>query len=130
MSENTILEINEISTLIPTSIPISSIKEETYTAPAPVPVPISTPKPTPISITSIKEETYTKPAPKRRVRPSKPIETNKKEDSSKTSNDMKNNDMQKLKMDKYILEEYHDIVRNKNVSLNYNFKKTLTLKYF
>ena len=125
MSENTILEINEIPTLTPTPIPITSIKKETYVAPTPAPVP--TPAPTPIAV---KEETYTKPAPKRRVRPSRLQETNKKDDVSKTPNDTVNNNIQTLKLDKYILENDDDIVPDKKVPLNYNLKRTLGLRFF
>lgn len=130
MSENKILEINEIPTLTPTPIPITSIKKETYIAPVPTPTPTPTPAPTPIPITSIKEETYTKPVPKRRVRPSRLQETNKKDDSSKTPNDTVNNNIQTLKLDKYILENDDDIVPDKKVPLNYNLKTTLGLRFF
>ena len=125
MSENTILEINEIPSLTPTPIPVTSIKKETYKTPEPAPTPV--PKPAPVPI---KEETPSKPVPKRRIRPNRINETNKKEDESKILNDTVANNIQKLKIDKYLLQEDDDIVHDKKVPLNYNVKKTLSLKFF
>lgn len=128
MSENTILEINEIPTLTPTPIPITSIIKETYKTPEPVPTPTPVPKPAPVPI---KEETPPKPVPKRRIRSNRINETNKKEDESKILNDTVANNIQKLKMDKYLLQEDDDdIVHDKKVPLNYNVKNTLSLKFF
>ena len=132
MSENTILEINEIPSLTPTPIPVTSIKKETYKTPepAPTPAPAPTPVPTPAPV-PIKEETPSKPVPKRRIRPNRINETNKKEDESKILNDTVANNIQKLKIDKYLLQEDDDdIVHDKKVPLNYNVKKTLSLKFF
>lgn len=129
MSENTILEINEIPSLTPTPIPVTSIKKETYKTPTPVPKPAPTPVPKPAPV-PIKEETPSKPMPKRRIRPNRINETNKKEDESKILNDTVANNIQKLKIDKYLLQEDDDIVHDKKVPLNYNVKKTLSLKFF
>tara|TARA_Y100000389_G_scaffold60388_1_gene56578 strand:+ start:1650 stop:2015 length:366 start_codon:yes stop_codon:yes gene_type:complete len=121
MSENTIFEINQLQTLVPTPIPISSVKQETYIKPPPEPVVTS--------LTSIKEESHIKPVSKRRNRINRQVETDKKDDVSKIPNEMVNN-IQTLKINKYILEDDGDTVPNRNISLNYNFKKTLGLRYF